>query len=157
MCLDESSRSLRASDTSSNCFSISLDSDTQTWTDDDADCRVQTLLASLHLNAQLTCYLLLESVDLAPQAPDLHLFVDAERPLPCLVLQSLHRLGRLCRGTAKGSEYRLSPSGSGYAVALDKALTLELATELKLLLLQPADPPLVGLGGQAVLKAALDI
>lgn len=34
---------------------------------------------------------------------------------------------------------------------------MQLATELQLLLLQPADPPLVGLGGQAVLKAALDV
>lgn len=38
-----------------------------------------------------------------------------------------------------------------------QALTLELAAELQLLLLQPADPPLVGLGGQAVLQAALDV
>lgn len=50
-----------------------------------------------------------------------------------------------------------SSAGSGYTDAVDKVLTLELATELQLLLLQPADPPLVGLGGQTVLKAALDI
>lgn len=38
-----------------------------------------------------------------------------------------------------------------------KALTLQLARQLQLFLLQAADPPLVGLRGQAVLQAALDL
>lgn len=101
MCLDESSRSLRASDTSSNCFSISPESDTQKMADLQRPAHPHTRivpgLRTPH-HCILTCDLLLESVDLAPQAPDLYFFVGAERALPRLVLQGLHRLGRLCRG-----------------------------------------------------------
>lgn len=166
MCLDESSRSLRASDTSSNCFSISLESERPTRT---GNVRLtDTCLFSLsgHNSAShciLTCYLLLESINLAPKAPNLHLFVGSKRSLARLMLQSLHRLGGLCRGTGKVSGISstlLQPertSSAVYSHSLDNSLTLELATELHLLLLQPADSPLVGFCGQAVLKAALDI